>query len=185
MSLSAIGQILFYIGIAVGITCASKMPLEGSNWPNTVLPFSVSLLFSIIGLVGWRMGHRNSQRDSSTTEDQTHPQRLLEQLAVEMKTLSEQHNQNQPMQELQIQVVTIIEQYLIPISDQQQELYRSFGMERAAHILITLSYVQRIFHRFQSALADGHEPEAQNCIAEVLEGFLELQENRDTPSSSQ
>ena len=175
MNLSVIGQSLFYIGIAVGITCASKMPLEGSTWPDTITFFSDSLLLSIIGLVAWRMDHKDSKKESSTTEDQTHPQKLLEQLQVEMNTLSTQLSENQPIQELQSNVVAIIERYLIPISDQQQELYLHLGMERAAHVLITLSYVQRILHRFQSALADGHEPEAHSCLLEALDGFLELE----------
>ena len=175
MNLSVIGQSVFYIGIAVGITCASKMPLEGSTWPDTIIPFSISLLVSIVGLVGWRMGNTGSQADTNATGNQMHPQKLLEQLQVEMNTLSTQLSENQPIQELQSNVVAIIERYLIPISDQQQELYLHLGMERAAHVLITLSYVQRILHRFQSALADGHEPEAHSCLLEALDGFLELE----------
>ena len=184
MNLSIISQVLFYIAISVGITCASKMPFEGSTWPDTLLPFLVSLFLSIIGLIGWRMGNTKSQADTISTEDQTHPQKLLQQLDIEMNTLSTLHSQNRPVQELQSNVVIIIENYLIPISSQQQELYRNLGMERAAHILITLSFVQRILHRFQSALADDHQTEAYNCIVEALEGFLELQENRDTTPSS-
>ena len=59
-------------------------------------------------------------------------------------------------------VKKIIENFLIPISSRQQDLYRDLGMEQAAHILITLSYVQRILHRFQSALSDGYEEEGNS-----------------------
>ena len=103
-----------------------------------------------------------------------HPQKLLVELKNEMNALSQLYTEQKPLTEVQIQVTKIIEKFLIPISARQQDLYGDLGMERAAHILITLSYVQRILHRFQSALSDGYESEAQNCISEALEGFSEL-----------
>ena len=65
--------------------------------------------------------------------------------------------------------------FLIPISSRQQDLYSDLGMERTAHILITLSYVQRILHRFQSALSDGYEEEAPS---------LSLRLSKDTWNSN-
>ena len=173
MNLNTISQIVFYIGISVGIVCASKLPVDGSTYPDTLIPFLVSIFVSILGLVSWRRTSVSSKADESATSPDN-PQKLLTDLKTEMDALSELQSQKHPLEEIQIQVKKIIENILIPISSRQQDLYRDLGMEQAAHILITLSYVQRILHRFQSALSDGYEEEAQNCITEAIEGYLEL-----------
>jgi hypothetical protein len=173
MTLSIISQALFYVGISVGIVCASKLPVDGSTWPDTLFPFMFSIFLSVIGLVGWRMTTKGTATQENA-QSPDHPQKLLVELKNEMDVLSKLHTEQKPLTEVQTQVTKIIENFLIPISSRQQDLYRDLGMERAAHILITLSYVQRILHRFQSALSDGYESEAQNCISEALEGFLEL-----------
>ena len=172
MTISTISQILFYIGISVGIVCASKLPIEGSTWPDTITPFLVSIMISITGLIGWRM--TDGSNTDVNKESPNHPQQMLIVLEQEIDTLSKLYLQKKPLDEIQLQVEKILEDFLHPIAHQQQKLYRDLGMERAAHILITLSYVQRILHRFQSALSDGYEQEAQNCIKEALEGFLEI-----------
>ena len=172
MTTSTISQILFYIGISVGIVCASKLPIDGSTWPDTITPFLISIVISIIGLIGWRM--TEGTNTDVHKESPNHPQQLLIVLEQEIEMLSKLYLQKKPLDEIQRQVEKILEHFLHPIAHQQQELYQDVGMERGAHILITLSYVQRILHRFQSALSDGYEQEAQNCIKEALEGFLEL-----------
>ena len=171
MNLNAISQIVFYIGISIGIVCASKLPVDGTTYPDTLIPFLLSIFVSILGLVGWRRTSISNKTDESATSPDN-PQKLLADLKTEMNALSEL--QSHPLEEIQIQVKKIIENFLIPISSRQQDLYRDLGMEQAAHILITLSYVQRILHRFQSALSDGYKEEAQNCISEAIEGYLEL-----------
>ena len=173
MNLNTISQIVFYVGISVGIVCASKLPVDGTTYPDTLIPFLVSVFVSILGLVGWRRTSVSSKTDESVTSPDN-PKKLLADLKIEMDKLSELQNEKHPLEEMQKQVQKIIENFLIPISSRQQDLYRDLGMERAAHILITLSYVQRILHRFQSALSDGYEEEAQSCITEAVEGYLEL-----------
>lgn len=173
MNLNTISQIVFYVGISVGIVCASKLPVDGTTYPDTLIPFLVSVFVSILGLVSWRRTSVSSKTDESATSPDN-PQKLLADLKIEMDKLSELQNEKHPLEEIQGQVKKIIENFLIPISSRQQDLYRDLGMERAAHILITLSYVQRILHRFQSALSDGYEEEAQSCITEAVEGYLEL-----------
>jgi len=168
-----ISQIVFYVGISIGIVCASKLPVDGTTYPDTLVPFLISVFVSILGLIGWRRTSVSSQANESAISPDN-PQKLLADLKTEMDRLSELQNENLPLEEIQIQVKKIIENLLIPISSRQQDLYRDLGMERAAHILITLSYVQRILHRFQSALSDGYEEEAQSCITEAVEGYLEL-----------
>ena len=173
MNLNTISQIVFYVGISVGIVCASKLPIDGTTYPDTLIPFLVSIFVSILGLLGWRgTSISNKIEERATAPD--NPQKLLADLEVEMDALSELQSKKHPLEEIQTQVKKIIENFLIPISSRQQDLYRDLGMERAAHILITLSYVQRILHRFQSALSDGYEEEAQSCITEAVEGYLEL-----------
>ena len=173
MNLNTISQIVFYVGISVGIVCASKLPVDGTTYPDTLIPFLLSVFVSILGLIGWRRTSISSKADESATSHDS-PQKLLADLKTEMNALSELQHQKHPLEEKQIQVKKIIENFLIPISSRQQDLYRDLGMEQAAHILITLSYVQRILHRFQSALSDGYEEEAQSCISEAVEGYLEL-----------
>ena len=173
MNLNTISQIVFYVGISVGIVCASKLPVDGTTYPDTLIPFLVSVFVSILGLVGWRRTSVSSKADESANAPDN-PQKLLADLKTEMDRLSELQNEKHTLKEIQKQVKKIIENFLIPISSRQQDLYRDLGMERAAHILITLSYVQRILHRFQSALSDEYEEEAQSCIAEAVEGYLEL-----------
>jgi hypothetical protein len=174
MNLSTISQLLFYIGISVGITSASKLPVDGSTWPDTLVPFVLSLVVTIVGLVGWRLSiSRLSSNIEKTEIASTHPQKLLALLHTEIDSLSERHK-DLSLDEIQSIVTNLLEGYFIPIANQQQILYQELGMERAAHILITLSYAQRIFHRFQSAYADGHELESRSCIVEAIEGFMEI-----------
>ena len=173
MNLNTISQIVFYIGISVGIVCASKLPVDGTTYPDTLIPFLISVFVSILGLVGWRRTSVSSRVGGDTTSPDN-LKKLLTDLKIEMDRLSELQNEKHPLKEIQIQVKKIIENFLIPISSRQQDLYRELGMEHAAHILITLSYIQRILHRFQSALSDGYEEEAQSCITEAVEGYLEL-----------
>ena len=138
MNLNTISQIIFYVGISVGIVCASKLPVDGTTYPDTLIPFLVSVLVSILGLVGWRRTSVSSKADESANSPDN-PQKLLADLKTEMDRLSELQNEKHPLEEIQNQVKKIIENFLIPISSRQQDLYRDLGMERAAHILITLS----------------------------------------------
>ena len=82
------------------------------------------------------------------------------------------------MESLQERIQDLLEQYFVPITTQQPLLYQEYGMEKAAHILITLSYAQRMLHRSQSAYADGHAQETLSSLREALEGVMELQGNK-------
>ena len=100
----------------------------------------------------------------------TNPQNLLDNLQTKIKSLSHTHK-NLSLSKTNSTVTTLLEGYFIPIANQQQLLYQDLGLERAAHILITLSYVQRIFYRFQSAYADEHEQEAETVFLRLLNVF--------------
>ena len=65
MNLNTISQIVFYVGISVGIVCASKLPVDGTTYPDTLIPFLVSVFVSILGLVGWRRTSVSSKADES------------------------------------------------------------------------------------------------------------------------
>ena len=140
MNLSVISQVLFYIGISVGITSASKLPTGGNTWPDTLLPFILSLVVTIVGLVGWRMSLKmTTSQTENTNSSSNNPQKLLTLLQTEILSLSDEHT-DLPLDEIQSKVTNLLEVYFIPISNQQQILYQELGMERGAHILITLSY---------------------------------------------
>ena len=173
MNLNTISQIVFYMGISVSIVCASKLPIDGTTYPDTFIPFLLSIFVSTLGLVCWRRTRVSNTTEENSTSPNT-PQQLLVELKEEMNMLVELQKEKQTLEEIQLQVRNIIENFLIPISSRQQDLYRDLGMEQAAHILITLSYVQRILHRFQSAFSDGYNEEANNCITEAIEGYSEL-----------
>ena len=76
MNLNTISQIVFYIGISIGIVCASKLPVDGAIYPDTLIPFLLSIFVSILGLVVWRRTSVSSKTDESATSPDN-PKKLL------------------------------------------------------------------------------------------------------------
>ena len=171
MSQSIIGQGIFYVGMIVGIISSAKLPEESASWPDTMMYFGAAVVVCIVGLVVWRTAPKNLAEGGGIHE---HPLQLLEQLKQECSELI--MVRGAPMEEIQSRIETLLQSYFVPITTQQPLLYQEYGMERAAHILITLSYAQRMLHRSQSAYADGHTEESLSSLQEALEGIMELKE---------
>ena len=119
MNLSVISQVLFYLGISVGITCASKLPTSGEIWPDTLIPFIISIVVTIVGLVGWRWNVSASSQDDNSPQETNHPQYLLDDLQKEIEDLAGFH-QNASLSEIQSKITYLLERFFIPITNQQQ-----------------------------------------------------------------
>ena len=63
------GPLSFGVGIIVAIAGATKLPAEGTKWPDTWPVFLIGALLSIAGIVVWRMAEAKRDAATRTGED--------------------------------------------------------------------------------------------------------------------
>ena len=113
---------------------------------------------------------QDEENDQETDDD---PLKLL----LGMRSIiDELYRSADDLETYQFQEYTKIlrEQYLLPISASRQVLINRFGMEKAAELLISLSYGERLINRVNSAAIDDHVEEAAKCAEEAYAAFEQV-----------
>ena len=119
----------------------------------------------------WRLALR--QEEKRDVEPENDPLKLI----LSMKSIIEElYRSADELETYQFQEYTKIlrERYLLPISASRQLLINRFGMEKAAEVLITLSYGERLINRVNSAAIDDHVEEAARCAEEAYAAFQQV-----------
>jgi hypothetical protein len=168
------GFIIFAIGIVIAIMGAAKVPAEGSDWPDTLVLFSVGSVIAIIGLSLWRMAVNKANAEEADADDNKDPATLLADLMIPLQKFAED------ISELDTENVTkrvddLLDNYVLPFAEVRHRIINKLGMDKGAEILVVVAYGERMLNRVWSAAADGHLPEANSCLPEAVEAFVEAQ----------
>ena len=154
------GPLSFGIGIIVAIAGATKLPADGTKWPDTWPVFLIGALLSVVGIVLWRMAEAKQDAATATGEDgKSDPLELL-QAAVPAVKAVEADFQGLTSETLCERIDAVLQEFIVPAAEARQDLVKKLGMERGAEILVTAAYAERMLNRVWSASADGHLPEA-------------------------
>lgn len=165
------GILIYILGICLAVIGATKLPEEGQTWSETIYLFNDGIILTILGLALWRLALR--QEEENDQEMDSDPLKLL----LGMRSIiDELYRSADDLETYQFQEYTKIlrEQYLLPISASRQVLINRFGMEKAAELLISLSYGERLINRVNSAAIDDHVEEAARCAEEAYAAFEQV-----------
>lgn len=65
---SRIGQLVLFIGVAIGISAGAQLPAKGETWSGSAWVAIIGFIIGIIGLIMWRMSlSANRQRSDTST----------------------------------------------------------------------------------------------------------------------
>ena len=165
------GILIYILGICLAVIGATKLPEEGQTWSETIYLFNDGIILTILGLALWRLALRQDEENDPETDSD--PLKLL----LGMRSIiDELYRSADDLETYQFQEYTKIlrEQYLLPISASRQVLINRFGMEKAAELLISLSYGERLINRVNSAAIDDHVEEAAKCAEEAYAAFEQV-----------
>ena len=62
----------------------------------------------------------------------------------------------------------------MPLEQLRGKIMSDKGMDKAAELLIAISYGERVINRIHSAALDGHHDEAVECTEEAHAAFKEV-----------
>ena len=171
--LSPVGPILFGLGIIVAIAGATKLPADGSKWPDTWPIFLIGALVSVTGIVMWRLAEtkRNSQVGQGD-DSKRDPLKLLQEALPVAQAIETELNALST-EALCERVDHVLVTFILPAAEARQDVVKKLGMERGAEILVTAAYAERMLNRVWSAAADGHGPEASASLVEAVGAMKE------------
>lgn len=171
-----VGPLSFGVGIIIAIAGATKLPADGTKWPDTWPIFLVGALLSVAGIVFWRMAQSNQDAAAATGQDgKSDPLELL-QAAVPAVKAVEADFKDLNSETLCERIDAVLQAYIVPAAEARQDLVKKLGMERGAEILVTAAYAERMLNRVWSASADGHLPEAGASLTEAAEAIQQTAE---------
>ena len=167
------GFIIFSIGIVLAIVGASKAPIEGSAWPDTVPVFLAGSLLAVVGLFLWRRATAAEARaQAASSESANDPYALLTGLMEPMNALKSELD-SLDTEALGERVDHLLNDFVLPFAEVRQVLVNRMGMEKGAEVLVIVAFGERLLNRVWTTAADGHLPEAKACFPEAHEAFIE------------
>lgn len=165
--------LIFVAGIIVAIASAAKMPGAGAKYPSTVPVFVVGLLVSIIAIIIWHKSENFITKNvlALKMEDaEANPTIILKTTLAPIIALNEKIS-GLSEKEICDEVDRIIEDFINPFVEKRKAFMDIHGLEKAADILLTLAYGERMLNRVWSAASDHHIPEATNVMKEVVASY--------------
>jgi hypothetical protein len=169
------GFIIFSVGIVLAIVGASKVPLDGSEWPDTVPVFLAGSLLAAIGLFLWRRTTAAEAREqAASSESANDPYALLSGLIEPLDALKADLD-TLDTEALSQRIDHLLNDFVLPFAEVRQVLVNRLGMEKGAEVLVIVAFGERLLNRVWTAAADGHLPEARACFPEAHEAFTEAQ----------
>ena len=170
------GPLSFGVGIIIAIAGATKLPADGTKWPDTWPIFLIGALLSVAGIVLWRMAEAKQDAAAAPGEDgKSDPLELL-QAAVPAVKAVEADFKALTSDALCERIDAVLQDFIVPAAEARQDLVKKLGMERGAEILVTAAYAERMLNRVWSASADGHLPEAGSSLTEAAEAIQQTAE---------
>lgn len=167
------GPLTFGVGIIVAIAGATKLPADGTKWPDTWPVFLIGAVLSVAGIVLWRMAEAKSDAAAGAGDNgAADPLDLLQAVVPAVKAI-ETDFKSLTSDTLCERIDAVLQEYIVPAAEGRQELVKKLGMERGAEILVTAAYAERMLNRVWSASADGHLPEAGASLSEALGAIQE------------
>ncbi|MCK5074341.1 MAG: hypothetical protein KAQ98_13005 [Bacteriovoracaceae bacterium] len=170
-----IGILFFLGGTILATISASKIPAEGSTYPDTLGIFIPGFILAVIGILIWHTMVRKliklelKQQDASSNDN---PVTLIEKLQPNLTDLTSKIG-NLDSDELCQEVDKLLDNYVLPFAEVRQTLVNMMGMSKGAQVLVTIAYGERMLNRVWSASADGHLEEAQNVYPDAVSAFQE------------
>lgn len=166
-----VGTILYSLGICVASIGATKLPAEGATWSDMVYLFNDGVILTIVGLVIWRLAPVEEEKQE--TENKRSALQLIRDI---QPILDDLYRNVDDLECYQIQeyVKILRAQYLMPLEQLRGKIMSDKGMDKAAELLIAISYGERVINRIHSAALDGHHDEAVECTEEAHAAFKEV-----------
>lgn len=169
----ALGFLLFAVGIVLAVVGGAKAPVEGTDWPDTLLLFGAGVAVGITGLVIW---HRAVRKEAAASHAETggsgDPESLIARLQAPLDALGDEIGEMAP-EAITHRVDDLLVHYVLPFAEVRQKVIGRFGMEKGAEILVTVAFGERLLNRVWSAAGDGHVVEARRCFPEAHGAFRE------------
>ncbi len=174
--MSRAGFLTFVVGIAVAISGAAKLPIDGNKWPDTLGLFFTGCVITIVGLIIWRKGMRAQEPlasdetpavDLADTKDAV---QVLEQLLEPARKFASEID-SLDAAAINERADSLIETYILPFAEDRNSIVVKHGMERGADVLCTMAFGERMLNRVWSASADGHVSEARDSFPKALAAF--------------
>lgn len=170
---SPVGPAMFGLGIIVAIAGATKLPMDGSKWPDTWPIFLVGAILSVAGITLWRMAEAKLNAQVGQTDDgRRDPLKLLQDALPAAQSI-EADLEQLSNEDLCERVDQVLVTFILPAAEARQDVVKKLGMERGAEILVTAAYAERMLNRVWSAAADGHKPEASASLVEAVGAMKE------------
>lgn len=170
------GPLSFGVGIIIAIAGATKLPADGTKWPDTWPVFLIGALLAVAGIVLWRISEAKQDAVNSQGEDgKSDPLELLQAALPAVKAI-EADLQELTTDTLCERIDAVLQDYVVPAAEGRLELVKKLGMGRGAEILVTAAYAERMLNRVWSASADGHLPEASASLSEAAGAIQETAE---------
>lgn len=170
---SPAGPAMFGLGIIVAIAGATKLPVDGSKWPDTWPVFVVGAILSVVGITLWRIAEAKLNAEVGKGDDgRSDPLKLLQDALPAAQSI-EAELDNLTNEALCERVDQVLVTFILPAAEARQDVVKKLGMERGAEILVNAAYAERMLNRVWSAAADGHKPEASSSLLEAVEAMKE------------
>lgn len=171
--MGAVGFALFAVGVAMAVVGGAKAPVEGTDWPDTLVLFGIGAALSVVGLVLWHTANRKAAKEAANAGGaEADPSALMVALQGPLDALGAEIPDLSTVQICE-RVDVLLTEYVLPFAEVRQKVVSRFGMEKGAEILVTVAYGERLLNRVWSAAGDGHKPEASKCFPEAQGAFHE------------
>jgi hypothetical protein len=165
----------FVIGVLTALSAAAKLPADGSEFPDTLVPFISGAILAIVGLVLWHMKERQLIKihlSNQSATDAGNPIPLLKATLPALEQLAQKID-NLDCDQICHEVDHILDTFVLPFAEVRQQIINMFGMGAGAEILVTVAYGERMLNRVWSAASDAHLPEATTVFVDAHDAFKE------------
>ncbi|MEM7016631.1 MAG: hypothetical protein AAF512_04735 [Pseudomonadota bacterium] len=169
-----LGLGLFLGGCLIALVSAAKLAPTGV-WPDTLPTYVVSLLVAAIGFGMFRSTENPTKPKPETTTAHPHPLILLKTLLLQMNELSEKLK-TLSMSEAAKNVDRLLDDYVLPFTDEEERLLHELGIKRGAEALTAAARGERLLNRAWSAASDENEREVWRSYRAALTAFEQAQQ---------
>lgn len=167
----SVGVYMFFVGAITAIVAAAKMPIDGSEYPNTLGLFFVAAIVAIVGNILWHKSNKKliiAHLKANKDNEAENPVFLLRKTIPAIEALKASKKTGM---EFCAEVDGIAINYIHPFTEKRHVLVDILGQAKGAEVLLIIAYAERMLNRAWSAASDEHDPEKESSINESLVNY--------------
>ena len=150
---SPVGPAMFGLGIIVAIAGATKLPMDGSKWPDTWPIFLVGAILSVAGITLWRMAEAKLNAQVGQTDDgRRDPLKLLQDALPAAQSI-EADLEQLSNEDLCERVDQVLVTFILPAAEARQDVVKKLGM--TAQMTVEKEFVEEQFGKEGFLFAPG------------------------------